>query len=231
RIGAREMLGLAALVGAPADMAAAGSLVGGPAHAAITGAAMPVGHAAGIGQDRPLAREQERADLAQVDELAEILQRHVLAGDVDGEIGRALDVAQEDVVVGLVDDGAGHHALQEHRLGIAAGLHQVLLGVDRNEASGARRGKLDHALIVLALMAGTVDFSAGIRVSGSLHRRGRYTQASAWASTSATCTACRFAPSAIWWRQEGPAAKIRASAGALRTAGISDSSAMAIDVS
>ena len=172
-IGAREMLGLAALVGAPADMAAARHLGGGAAHAAIAMAAVPVGHAAGIGQDRTLAREQERADLAQVDELAELLQRHILAGDVDGEIGRALDIAQEDGMVGLVDDGARHHALQEHRLGIAAALHQVLLGVDRNEASRTRRGELDHALVVLALMAGAVDFSAGIGISGSLLHRPR----------------------------------------------------------
>ena len=178
-IGAREMLGLAALVGASADMAAARHRGAGAAHAAIAVAAVPVGHGAGIGQDRTLAREQQRTDLAQIDELAEFLQRHVLAGDIDGEIGRALDIAQEDVMVGLVDDGAGHHALQEHRLGIAASLHQVLLGVDRNEAGGARRGELDHALVVLALMAGAVDFGAGIRVSGSLHRGGRYTQASA----------------------------------------------------
>jgi hypothetical protein len=172
-IGAREMFGLAALVGAFADMAATRHRGAGAAHAAIAMATVPVGHAAGIGQNRALAREQERADLAQVDELAELLQRHVLAGDVDGEIGRALDIAQEDVMVGLIDDGARHHALQEHRLRIAAALHQVLLGVDRHEASGARRGELDHALLVLALMAGAVDFSAGIRVSGSLLHRPR----------------------------------------------------------
>ena len=76
-------------------------------------------------------------------------------------------------MIGGADHGAGHHALQEDRLGIAAALaDEVALGVDRHEAGGARRGELDHALLVLALVAGAVDFRAGIGISGSLHRRG-----------------------------------------------------------
>src|SRR6185437_16558367 len=67
----------------------------------------------------------------------------------------------------------GHHALQEHRLGIAAALvDEVALAVDRHETRGARRGELDHALVVLALVAGAVDLGAGIGISGSLHASG-----------------------------------------------------------
>ena len=52
------------------------------------------------------------------------------------------------------------------KFGIATALvDQVALAIDRHEARGARRGELDHALLVLAFVTGAVDFSAGIRVS------------------------------------------------------------------
>src|SRR5258708_24968942 len=62
-IGAREMLGLAALVGTNADMAAARHLGAGAAHAAVAVPAMPVSPGAGISQDPAPPPEPQRAHL------------------------------------------------------------------------------------------------------------------------------------------------------------------------
>ena len=79
------MLGLAILVGADADMAAARDLGAGAADAAVAVPAVPVGHAARVGEDRTLAREQQRADLAQIDELAHLAERHLRRSGVAQE--------------------------------------------------------------------------------------------------------------------------------------------------
>ena len=201
RIGAREMLGLAALVGAHADVAAARdswcwrrtrrSSGGGGASRSCRG------HRPG---SSPRARTAAAPTWRRSTNSPRSAERRVLAGDVDGEIGRAVDIAQEDLGVGGTGDGAGHHALQEHRLGIAAGLDQVLLGVDRHEARLARRGELDHALLVLALVAGAVDFGAGIGISGALLHGARRCH-----SALGACAATSPAPAGVRRLARAPA--------------------------
>ena len=55
---------------------------------------------------KPIEEHPLVLHLAQVDELAQPRRRRVLAGDVDCEVRRAVDIAQEDRVIG----GAGHRA-------------------------------------------------------------------------------------------------------------------------
>ena len=94
-VGAREMLGAAGRVGAFADMAAGDARGRRTAHAAEAGAPVPVRQGAGIGEHAAFLAVHQRADRAQVDELAVRVQEPSAARlldvrQVEGEMGGAV---------------------------------------------------------------------------------------------------------------------------------------------
>ncbi len=89
-------------------------MVGRAAHAAEAVAGVPVHQAARVGEERPVLAVHQRADGAQIDEgagaLDDVGDVGLLEGrEVDGEIGHAVLLAQEDARGVDGGEGGGLH--------------------------------------------------------------------------------------------------------------------------
>ena len=166
------MLRLALGVGALPLMPGLDRLGGRAAGAAEFVSAMPIGHAACIGQQRAVAMEQQRADLAQIDELAHLVQRQVEIADIDGEMRLLLDDAEEDQFGARSGQRARHHAGNEHRFRLAPRLDQVALLQHRHEAGAAVGDQILDIGVIGASQRVAVDAGAGIEI-GTGHGWGK----------------------------------------------------------
>src|SRR5690606_15538189 len=105
-VDAREVERRAPLPAADAKVSGLGARCLGAAFATEAVAAVPVGHGAGVGEDRGVARGEACADVVEIDEFATKVELGdgIIARELDGEVGCLVVLAEEDGRAGLADE-------------------------------------------------------------------------------------------------------------------------------
>jgi hypothetical protein len=155
-------------------------------------AAMPVGDAARIGEERAVGTRQQRADAAQIGELDRVAspqrrQRQVERGEVDREIGAVRDHTEQYGLALRRDLLAREQGCP--RRSSVADMDEVLAPPDRHEAARRIGQALGEPSRLLAAMTGSIDHGVGVEI-GLFHFRPTVAQSHA-TGQGRPCSAAR----------------------------------------
>ena len=177
RIGAREMLRVAFLVGAAPDMTRLLRPGRRAAHAAEAVTAVPIEEAARIGHERAVAVADQRADAPEIGEFrwrprADRFERRVQSGQVAREISAVIDLTEEDFEPGIAEELVARQKAGARRRAVPRREDEVLRAPHRHDEARGMAEPRRQPIMVLPPARRAVVAAGGVVIGFLRHSSG-----------------------------------------------------------